>query len=173
MKIRSVLHFDGLQKQLLVFPVMQETVDHLLLKLAAAILFYRLDPLLSPTLQHPALREQEFIPDLLHVNDRNEVTLWMECGKTTVHKMEKTAKRYRDARLVMLADHPIEGRQIAANLPDEKWNRWEILAFQHGEFGRWKQMVKETNDIMGEADERSMNLVVNEDVYVTDLEKIR
>jgi uncharacterized protein YaeQ len=173
MKIRTTLHFDGREKQLLVYPIMQETTDHLALKLAAAILFYRHDPILSPTLQHPALREQEFIPDLLHVNDRNEVTLWMECGKTTLHKMEKTAKRYRDARLVMLTTNPIEGRQVAENLPREKWNRWEISSFQHGEFERWRQVVKEANDVMGEADEQSMNLVINEDVYVTELEKIK
>jgi hypothetical protein len=173
MKIRASLYLNGQEKQLVLFPVMQETTDHLLLKLAAAILFDRPDLILSPTLQHPALREQEFIPDLLHVNDQNEVTLWLECGKTTLHKMEKVAKRYRDARLVMLTDNPIEGRQIAENLPSEKWNRWEILSFQHGEFVRWRASVKESNDVMGEADERSMNLVVNEDVYVTELEKIR
>jgi len=173
MKIRALLHFTEKSSAVLLTPIQQETADHLLLKLAASILFHNQEPIVAPSSQHPALREQDFLPDLFHVNDRNEVTLWIECDKTTVHKMEKVAKRYRDARLVMLMMQPLEAKQMAANVPDEKWNRWEIYAFALGAFDRWRQIIRESNDVMGEADERSMNLVVNEDVYVTDLEKIR
>jgi uncharacterized protein YaeQ len=173
MKIRATLHLDGKSSQLAVYPILSETMDHVLLKLAAGILFAKHEPILSPSSQHPALQGQDFLPDLMQANDHNEVTLWIECGKTTQHKLEKVAKRYRDARLIMLTHNPIEGKQLAETLPDEKWNRWEISAFQHGEFERWRQVVKESSEFIGEADERSMNLVVNEDLYVTDLEKIR
>lgn len=173
MKIRTSLHIDGQTTQLLVYPVMQETTDHLLLKLAAAIFFHRREPILSPSIQHPALHGGDFTPDLMTVNDHNEITLWVECGKTTTHKMEKIAKRHRAARLVMLTPHPLEARATKDNLPDENWNRWEYLAFPVGDFDRWRQIVRETNDVIGEADEKSMNVVVNEDMYVVDLEKIQ
>ena len=172
MKIRATLHVDGRSTALLVCPVMQETTEHVLLKLAAAVLFAKREPILSPSSQHPALRDQDFLPDLVHVNDHNEVTLWIECGGTTLHKMEKVAKRYRDARLIVLTATPVEGATIKENLPQEPWNRWEIFAFPHGEFARWKQLIRESNDLIGEADERSMNLVVNEEMYVMDLETI-
>lgn len=173
MKIRAAMHLSGKSWNLLVYPVLNETTDHLLLKLAAATLFHASEPILSPSLTHPALREQEFVPDLMAVNDANEVTLWLECGKTTLHKLEKVAKRFRGARMVMLTAQPHEGLQMAESLPEEKWNRLEILAFAPGDFDQWRQRVTETLAIIGEADERSLNLVINNDVFIGDLQKIR
>ena len=173
MKIRASLHLDGKSTSLLIYPVMSETSDHLLLKLAAAILLHRLEPILSPSAQHPALRDQDFLPDLMQVNDENEVTLWVECGKTTTHKIEKVCKRFRSARILMLTPQPREGQQMAANLLNENWNRLEVLSFGEGEYARWSRLIRETTDVIGEADERSMNLVVNNEVFVTDFVKIR
>jgi uncharacterized protein YaeQ len=171
-KIRAALHLDGQTTNLLVYPGLNETTDHQLLKLAAAVLFHRLEPMLSPSSQHPALRDQDFLPDLMKVNDENEVTLWLECGKTTIHKIEKVSKRFRGARMVMLTTQAREARQMAEEIGDENWNRLELLAFPEGEFNRWRQLITENVDLIGEADERHLNLVVNEDMYVVDLEKI-
>ena len=93
MKIRSTLHLGDQPVQILLVPILSETLDHLLLKLAAAVLFHKTEPIVSPSSQHPALQGQDFLPDLVKVNDTNDVTLWIECGKTTLHKIEKVSKR--------------------------------------------------------------------------------
>ena len=62
--------------------------------------------------QHPALAGQDFAPDLITADDTNQVTLWVECGKTTLHKLDKVTKRFREARLWMLMAHPHEAKRI-------------------------------------------------------------
>lgn len=171
MKIRSTLHLNAEETPVLLVPIQQETDEHLLLKLAASILFQPLHPIVTPSLQHPALQGQDFVPDLLQVNDQNEVTLWMECGKTTTHKLEKVCKRYREARIIMLTSQPREAKQMAAELGDASWNRVEYFCFAEGEFAKWAGSVREVNEIFGEASETEMNLVVNDAIYMTTLER--
>jgi uncharacterized protein YaeQ len=173
MKIRAALHLGEKAQSLQLFSVLQETADHLVLKLAAAIFFHETEPeIISSPQQSPALAGQDFAPDLLKVDDTNQVTLWVECGKTTLHKLTKVTKRFREARLIMLTAHPVEAKQIAANLNEEDLTRFKVWSFDFGEFERWRNMVQEQNDIIGEADETSMNLVVNGQIFVTTLRRI-
>jgi len=172
MKIRSTVTLGEHSFQSLLVPVMQETDDHLILKLAAQVLFHPSEPIPSPSLQHPALQGQDFVPDLMHVNDHNEITLWIECGKTTPHKIEKVSKRYRQARLVMLTENPREAQQMLKDVREESWNRLECLAFPEGEFSRLRESVSENNQIIGEATETELNLVINDQLFVCDLQKI-
>lgn len=172
MKIRASLHLGETDRTLQIYPVLQETDDHLRLKLAACVLFHQADPLLiSSPQQHDALAGQDFAPDLMTADDTNQVTLWIECGKTTAHKLEKSAKRFRTARMVMLLAHPHEAKAMAEVASDIGQGRIDVWAFKVGEFERWGRLVAEQTDIIGEADERSMNLVVNGEVFVTELER--
>jgi hypothetical protein len=144
------------------------------LKLAACVFFYEREPLvISSPQQHPALAGQDFAPDLITADDTNQVTFWVECAKTTLHKLDKVTKRFREARLLMLMAHPLEARQMAESLEGEGNTRIEIWSFQQGEFGRWKSLVREQNDIIGEANETSMNLVINDAMFMTELQRVR
>ena len=174
MKIRSTLHLGEKTRALQLHPILSETDDHLLLKLAACVFFYEREPLvISSPQQHPALAGQDFAPDLITVDDTNRVTFWVECAKTTLHKLDKVTKRFREARLLMLMAHPLEARQMAESLEGEGNTRIEIWSFQQGEFGRWKSLVREQNDIIGEANETSMNLVINDAMFMTELQRVR
>jgi hypothetical protein len=173
-KIRSTIHLDGKAYSLQLFPVLQETDDHLILKLASFIFFHLREPIVitSPQ-QHSALVGQDFAPDLMTANDTNQVTLWIQCGKTTLHKLDKVTKRFRDARIWMLMAQPNEAKQMAESLEGEGNTRIEVWTFKYGEFTRWRSLVQEQNDIIGEATEMSMNLVINNEMFMTDLERVR
>jgi uncharacterized protein YaeQ len=173
-KIRASLHLGEKTRAVQLYPILSETDDHLLLKLAACVFFYEREPLvISSPQQHPALAGQDFAPDLLTADDTNQVTFWVECAKTTRHKLDKVTKRFREARLLMLMAQPHEARQMAESLDGEGNTRVEVWAFRQGEFARWKGLVREQNDLIGEADETSMNLVINESMFVTELLRVR
>jgi len=145
-----------------------------MLKLASFIFFHLKEPLVitSPQ-QHDALVGQDFAPDLMTADYTNQVTLWIQCGKTTQHKLDKVTKRFRGARIWMLMAHPLEAKQMAESLEDEGNTRIEVWCFRYGEFARWTGLVQEQNDIIGEANETSMNLVINSQMFMTELERVR
>jgi len=169
-----MLHLDGKSYSLPLFPVLQETDDHLTLKLASFIFFHVKEPLVvtSPQ-QHSALVGQDFAPDLMTADLTNQVTLWIQCGKTTLHKLDKVTKRFRDARIWMLMAQPNEAKEMAKSLESEGNTRIEVWCFTYGEFQRWRSLVQEQNDIIGEATETSMNLVINSEMFMTELERVR
>lgn len=174
MKIRSSIHLGGRSFSLPLTPILEETDEHLCLKLAAAVFYHAWEPLvISSPQQHPALAGQDFAPDLMAADLSNRVTLWIECAKTTLHKLEKATKRFRDARIVMLMARPNEAKPMAESLENEGHSRIEVWSFPYGEFDRWKALVQEQNDIIGEATETSMNLVINNEMFMTELERVR
>lgn len=172
-KIRATLHLGGEPKSLQLYPVLQETDDHLRLKLAAVVFFHEVDPLVitSPQ-QHTALSNQDFAPDLMTVDYTNQVTLWVECGKTTSNKLDKVAKKFRAARIVMLLAAPHEAKQMAETVATLGHDRIEVWCFQQGEFDRWRALISDQTDIIGEATPTSMNLVVNDAMFMTELTRI-
>jgi uncharacterized protein YaeQ len=174
MKIRSSIHLDGKTVPLQLFPVLEETDDHLKLKLAAFVFFHAQEPqVITSPQQHSALTGQDFSPDLMTADYTNQVTLWIQCGKTTLHKLGKVTNRFREARIWMLMAHPLEAKQMAENLEQEENDRIEVWSFQLGEFDRWRKLVQEQNDIIGEANEISMNLVINIEMFMTELSRVR
>ncbi len=98
----------------------------------------------------------------------NQVTLWIQCGKTTLHKLDKVTKRFRDARIWMLMAQPNEAKEMAKSLESEGNIRIEVWCFKYGEFQRWRNLVQEQCDIIGEATETSMNLVINNEMFMTE-----
>ncbi len=173
MKIRAKLYINGESRNLVLFPVLSETVDHVVLKLAAALFFSGAEPIVSPSSQHPTLRDQDFVPDVMALDEAGELILWVECGKTTPHKLSKVSKRFRRARVIVLTALPREGEQMAQTLDAEAIARVQVWTFREGEFARWCALVGESNDLIGEATETSLNLVLNEQTFITELQKIR
>src|SRR5882724_1630401 len=173
MKIRASLYINEQSSKLVLFPVLSETVDHLLLKLSSALFFTGSAPIISPSSQHPTLRDQDFVPDVMALNEAGELILWVECGKTTPHKLSKVSKRFRQARVIVLTALPREGQQMSDTLDSESIARVQVWTFKEGEFARWSALVGEANELIGEATETSLNLVLNDQPFMTELQKIR
>lgn len=172
MRLRANLHLGDENSTLQLYPVLQETWDHLVLKLTACVLYHRVRPMVvSSPEQSPALAGQDHAPDLLTVDLTNQVTLWLECGKTTLHKLDKACKRHRQARIVMLFAEPYEAKQMREALSREDLDRIEVWSFPEGDYAKWKSLVIEQTDIIGEADHRSMNLVINGEVFISELQQ--
>ena len=73
----------------------------------------------------------------------------------------------------MVMAEPLEAKQMAEKLEADDNDRIEVWSFQAGEFARWRRVVAEQNDIIGEATESSMNLVINAEMFMTDLVRVR
>ena len=174
MKIRSSIHLGDHSFSLHLSPILEETDEHLHLKLAAGVFFHQWQPVvISSPQQHSALAGQDFAPDLLAVDLTQQITLWIECAKTTLHKLDKVTKRFREARIVMLMARPNEAKQMAESLKSQGNDRIEVWSFPYGDFDRWKGLVQEHNDIIGEATGTSMNLVINNEMFMTELTRIQ
>lgn len=171
MKIRCDLHLNGGSRKLLIVPGASETGEHLALKLAAYLLFWELEPQVEVSAKHPALADFEFMPDVLALDEGGGVKLWVECGKVTMHKMDKLVRRLPYARLVVLKETEREARRLRSDLAEglEKGARFEILAWPGESFREWLGALREKTEVYGEAGGNSFNLVVNEHALAVEL----
>ena len=149
----------------------QEPGDHIALRLAACALFWPLEPKVELSPKHPALAGVEFRPDFIVLNDAGEVVLWGECGNTSLNKLDKLTRRFPRARIVAIRASEAEGRRMRTDLDEtlERSHRVEVLAFRSVDFDVWRGAVGEVNEVFGEADEKTLNLVINQTPLACDL----
>ena len=123
--------------------------------------------------KHPALLGQEYIPDLMALNEAGEVSLWVECGKTTINKLAKVSRRFRWARLVVLKETEREALQMREVVDAELGAKAgvEIVAWPAGTFKEWLGALADKVEVYGEAGDLSLNLTVNEHPLAVDLKK--
>ncbi|MFA6091449.1 MAG: YaeQ family protein [Elusimicrobiota bacterium] len=171
MKIRCDLHINGGSRKLVLAQDTTETLEHLSLKLAAYILFWDMDPLVSASLKHPSLMDQEFVPDLVAFDDTGTIKLWGECGKVALHKLGKIVRRCSEARIVVLKETEAEARRFRADVAQEidRSERIEILSWPGAEFKTWRRVLDDRVEAFGDAQGRSLNLVLNEHPFAVDL----
>lgn len=172
MYLRCDLNINGGRKNLLIVPRHDETSEHSALKLAAVLLFWDRELFLEATVNHPALSNCPFTPDLMALDEAGAVSLWCECGNTSLNKLVKVVRKVPGARILVLRESPEEAvstrRLLAAET--KKHDKVEILAWPKEEFERWQRVVGETNDAIGETTERSMSLVLNGQVFAVDFQ---
>lgn len=142
----------------------EETVEHVALRLAAAILFFDLEPALEVGPNHPAVVDVGFYPDLLVTDAAGGIAVWIECGNVAVNKLTKVARRLRDGRLVALRESPEDGCRFREVIKKEipKGARIDVWAWPKEEFVKWVGALKESSHVFGEASGKSLNLVLNE-----------
>lgn len=171
MKIRCDLHLNGAHRRLVLVPQQAETLEHLALKLSGFLLFWDYAPLVELSLKHPALAGQDFKPDLVALDGSGGISLWVECGKVALHKLDKMTRRYPSAKLVVLKATEAEARRLREDAR-EKLDRQELLeiwAWRQADFEAWKGALRENTHVLGEASGRSLNLVINETPLAADL----
>lgn len=171
MRIRAALHLNNREDTVQLYQGLQETEDHQALKLAAAVFFFDHEPSIVTGAVHGALAGQDYWPDLMKADLTHQVLLWVECGKTTPHKLEKITRRFRSARVVVLTATPQHARQQMEEARAAGLRGVEAWSFKQGEFKRWRSLIKEKTEVIGEADEQSMHIVINDELFETQLER--
>ena len=164
MKLRCDLHINGGDRTVVLMPGISEKADHLAMKLAAYMLFWDREPIVSPSAKHSALLDQEFIPDMMAVDITGALDLWIECGATTMNKLDKVARRFAHARIVVLTPTAREAKQLREDVVAkiERAPRIEILAWDGAQFKEFAKTLAEKNEVYGEAGGHMINAVVNE-----------
>ena len=172
MNVRCEININEDTRRILLVAKAEETHEHVSLRLASAVLFFRRDPALDIGPTHPAVCDYGFFPDLLAANESGGVGIWIECGNVALNKLTKVARRLEHgARLVILRENPEDGRRLRKILDKEipRSAEVEILAWPRADFARWTAAVEDSNTIIGDCTEKSLNLVLNDQLFAVDL----
>ena len=173
MKLRCDLHVNGSERKLLIVQGPNEPEEHLSLKLAACLLFWGFSPVIDANAKTPALARYDFLPDALGLDEAGDIVLWVECGSTTMNKLDKLTRRMSRGRIVVLKTAAREAQRLRLDCDAQlnKPERVEIYCWPGSSFREWASAVGESAEIFGESSERSINAVVNEKVFNVDLER--
>lgn len=171
MKLRCDLHVNGHNRKLILVLGPNEKLEHLGLKLSAFVLFWDYSPIVGASPKHPALLNQEFIPDLLGTNEAGEARLWVECGQVTLHKLAKLPRRFPSARLVVIKASEREAIRLRKDMTEQldRQERIEVLSWPDGVFSEWMSALEEKIEVYGEGGGVTLNLVINERPFAVDL----
>lgn len=166
MKIRCDLHVNGDHRRLVLAGQESETFEHLALKLGAFLLLWEYDPKVHLTTDHPALQGQPFKPDLMALDETGAVRLWAECGRVSLHKLDKLTRRYPTAKLLVLKASEDEAKRLRKDASEglDRSALLEIWGWPAAEFKRWQSAVAASDQAyaVGETYGRTLNLVLNE-----------
>lgn len=89
-------YLPKMQGKIVTGQIEYETLEHVLLKFLAWCIFYH------PQLAIEKKIDDLFEPDLVLQGYDGTVHLWIECGKVSLHKLNKLTKRYPTARIYVL-----------------------------------------------------------------------
>lgn len=167
MTVRCELNINGKTRRALLVAKEEETLEHVALRLCAAILFFDGDPALDVSPSDPLLADIGFVPDLLTPDGTGGISAWIECGNVANNKLAKVARRIKEGRLVILKENVEGGRRLREVIKKEinKGESIEVWAWPKGEFARWTAALKESSHVYGEASGQSLNLVLNESAF--------
>ncbi len=167
MTLRCELNINGKSRRILLVAKEEETTDHVALRLAAAILFFDLEPALDVGAGDPLLADVGFVPDLMAPDGVGGIGVWVECGNVANNKLAKVARRIKEGRLVILKENEAGGRRLREVIKKEVRNGEfiEVLAWPKEEFSRWTAALRESSHVFGEASGHSLNLVLNESAF--------
>lgn len=170
MALRCDIHLNGGHRKLILAAKPEEPPAHLALKLAAFVLCWEDNPIVDPSAKHPALLNQEFRPDLMALDAGGGVALWVECGPTSLNKLEKLPRRFPHARFLVIKENPREGERLRRDLNDRlSRGTVAVWSWREEDFSLWKSALDEKIEIFGESTGRSLNLVINATPLAVDL----
>ena len=97
-----------------------ETVQHVLLKLLAYILFYRPRLQLEMDLDRDSL---PFAPDLVELDYELRPKLWIECGECSMSKLHKLAIKLPDSEFWIVKASEFAARELRDAMEKEEFRR--------------------------------------------------
>lgn len=150
-----------------------ETPEHLALKLGAYLSLWDSELVMEASGKHPALAGQEFRPDLLGLDAGGAVSVWVECGNTALHKLGKVTRKWPQARVVLFKENEAKAGRVREDLEREgvDISRVEVYCWPGQAFKEWAGLMADKVEVIGEAHGVGFNLVVNDQIYATDLLK--
>lgn len=77
-----------------------ESLDHVVMKLLSYLLFYHED------LRIEASANQHYKPDLLRLGDQLQPVQWVDCGQTSIRKLDVISRRNRDTFIEIVKPTP-------------------------------------------------------------------
>ena len=167
MTVRCELNINGETRRALVVAREEETLEHVALRLAAAILFFDAEPALDVSPSDPLVADIGFFPDLMVPDGIGGIAVWIECGNVAVNKLTKVARRIKEGRLVILKENVEGGRRLREVIKKEIRNGEfiEVWAWPKADFSKWTAAIKESSYVYGEASGQALNLVLNEAAF--------
>ena len=173
MKIRCDLHINGEERKLLLVPGINESIEHRALKLASYLLFWSENPIMDVSLRNSALAGYDFLPDLMALDETGAIKLWVECGSTTMNKLNKLTRRLSQSRIVVMKESEHEAQRLRDDLKAQlnREARVEILAWPHQIFREWVSALQDKTEVYGESGGLLLNLVINERPFAVELKR--
>ncbi len=173
MKIRCDLHINGEERKLLLVPGINESIEHRALKLASYLLFWSENPIMDVSLRNSALAGYDFLPDLMALDETGAIKLWVECGSTTMNKLNKLTRRLSQSRIVVMKETEHDANRLREELRRklEREARVEIWSWPDRLFREWVSALREKTEIYGESGGLLINVVVNEHPLVAELKR--
>ncbi|MDD4004546.1 MAG: YaeQ family protein [Elusimicrobiaceae bacterium] len=167
MRARCELQLNGTLRKMMLSARDEETDSHLALKLLGICLYWNETPLLDAGPRHVAMANWDFYPDLLCTNEYCELSRWIECGRTPFLKLNKLSKRVQDVPVTIIAESPFEGERILQTVTEQvsRPEKISIVAFPKGEFARWAGALEPDTCVVGDCNEKNLNVVFNSEIF--------
>lgn len=120
-----------------------ETLEHVLLKFLAWCVFYH------PQLAIEKKIDDSFEPDLVVQDYDGTVRIWIECGKVSLHKLNKLTKRYPSARIYVLLASERDAKMMADQIRRkvDKPGSIRLVAFTQDILGTFLPTLASKNEV--------------------------
>jgi uncharacterized protein YaeQ len=89
-----------------------ESLDHVLMKLLAHLIFYH------PELDVEVSVDQHYKPDLVRLDARGEPVQWIECGTTQIDKLDRLTRRNDRCTIEIVKSNPRALRRYRSEAED-------------------------------------------------------
>jgi uncharacterized protein YaeQ len=125
-----------------------ESLEHVLMKLLSYVLFF------DPGLEVEASAEQHYKPDLLRLDERGEPVQWIDCGSTSLRKLDRITQRNRRSFIDIVKPSERELRLFkeAADRKLERPERVRYWAFADGFLDRLAERIHGRHGVRARVD---------------------
>jgi hypothetical protein len=110
----------ALPRRIIIGQQASETVDHVLLKLLAYVLFYRPRLQLEMDLDRDSL---PFVPDLVELDYELRPKFWVECGECSMNKLHKLAVKLPDSEFWIVKSSESAAHELRDAMEKEEFRR--------------------------------------------------
>ncbi|MBI5547789.1 MAG: YaeQ family protein [Deltaproteobacteria bacterium] len=135
--------FPEVRQRLFLSKKRGESLDHVLMKLLAWLLLY------DPALRIELSAEQHYKPDLVRLDERGEPLQWIDCGSTSLRKLDRIASRNRSTTIDIVKPTERELRlfKAAADHKVAHPERVRYFAFRDGFLAELGELVHSRHDL--------------------------
>lgn len=150
---------NGEERKLVLTQAQGESTDHVALKLVSYLLFFAREPLIEVDVG------QHFKPDLACLDEDGQVTLWVDCGTTSLQKLNRVATKNHRAEVYIVKPflRRLESYRQQAGRRVKHDERVRYLTFEDGFIDALVGALERSNDLTARvaADRSRIDLELN------------